>query len=83
MITDPKLNKARRSAVDGFFGSDIHGLLDLGDGEEEKHRFPKAFFDLKGAWGEGFGVAHILLATTGLRKSLRDGDRVLQLIQGM
>lgn len=81
IITDPKLDKARWNAAGGLFGPDIQGPLDPTDGEER--RFPKTFYDLRGAWEEGFGVTHIRLASMCLRISLRDGDRVLQLVQGI
>ncbi|KIO22770.1 hypothetical protein M407DRAFT_9773 [Tulasnella calospora MUT 4182] len=80
IIADPKVGMARANAAEGFFGPSTTEPLGPG-ANEGKSRFPKSVYDLKGAWDEAFGVAHIRLASINLRISVREGDRLLQMLQ--
>lgn len=82
IITDPKLDRTRANAAEGLFGPSINGPLEPAK-DEGKNFFPKTLFDVKGAWDEGFGIAQIRLASATLRLSVREGDRLLQILQGI
>ncbi|KIO22768.1 hypothetical protein M407DRAFT_27721 [Tulasnella calospora MUT 4182] len=81
IIADPTLAAARANAAAGLFSPSISGPLDPTNGEQDTRRFPKSLYDLRNIWDEGFGVSHIRLASMSLRLSVREGDRLLQMLQ--
>ncbi|KAG9015675.1 hypothetical protein FRB90_004494 [Tulasnella sp. 427] len=83
IITDPTMDKTRAEAAAGVINPSLVSFLDVEDGEHGRKQFPKTLFDLHGAWDEGFGASHIRLASMTLRLSVREGDRLLQMLQGV
>ncbi|KAG8963641.1 hypothetical protein FRC05_004575 [Tulasnella sp. 425] len=51
------------------------------EGVQGKHYFPKSLKDIMDIGEEGFGAAHIRWAAASMRLALREGDRLLQLLQ--
>ncbi|KAG8963644.1 hypothetical protein FRC05_004578 [Tulasnella sp. 425] len=81
IIADPKLDRAKANAAGGLFGPNLSMPVGPADGIHGKNHFPKTLYDLRGDWDEGFGIAHIRLASMGLRLSVQEGDRLLQVLQ--
>ncbi|KAG8941093.1 hypothetical protein FRC04_004713 [Tulasnella sp. 424] len=51
------------------------------EGVQGKHYFPKSLKDIMDIGEEGFGAAHIRWAAASMRLAVREGDRLLQLLQ--
>ncbi|KAG8912773.1 hypothetical protein FRC00_003800 [Tulasnella sp. 408] len=52
-------------------------------GIQGKYYFPKTLDDIIDTKEEGFGEAHIRWAAASMRLAAREGDRLLQLLQGL
>ncbi|KAG9015673.1 hypothetical protein FRB90_004492 [Tulasnella sp. 427] len=65
----------------GSFNSAIVFRPYAEEGVQGEYYFPKRLEDIMDVGEEGFGAAHIRWAAASLRLSVRDGDRLLQLLQ--
>ncbi|KAG9047470.1 hypothetical protein FS837_002184 [Tulasnella sp. UAMH 9824] len=81
IIGDPKKEAARANAAEMLRSPSISRLRDRANGEQGTPRFAKSLYDLKDTWDEAFGVSHIRMASMSLRLSVREGDRLLQMLQ--
>lgn len=84
VTADPELDRARTMASVGWRFTRIIPGVYLPDNGGGKPGLPTTVFDVleKGTWEEGFGAAHIRLASRNLTPSVRVGDRLLQMLQG-
>lgn len=81
IITDERNDPDSAHFPSGSFNSAIIFRPNAGEGVQGKHYFPKSLQDIMDIGEEGFGAAHIRWAAASLRLSVREGDRLLQLLQ--
>ncbi|KAG9047467.1 hypothetical protein FS837_002181 [Tulasnella sp. UAMH 9824] len=81
IITDPTKDPANAHFPSGSFNSAIIFRPNAEEGVQGKHYFPKSLQDIMDIGEEGFGAAHIRWAAASLRLSVREGDRLVQLLQ--
>ncbi|KAG8941096.1 hypothetical protein FRC04_004716 [Tulasnella sp. 424] len=84
IVTDPKKDPAHAQFDPGSssFNSAIIFRPNGGEGVQGKHYFPRTLRDVMDIGEEGFGAAHIRWAAASMRLAVREGDRLLQLLQG-
>ncbi|KAG9015672.1 hypothetical protein FRB90_004491 [Tulasnella sp. 427] len=81
IITDTRTEPRGAGFTSGSFNSAIVFRPYADEGVQGKHYFPKSLDDIIDVGEEGFGAAHIRWAAASLRLSVREGDRLLQLLQ--